>query len=272
MLSSLNVKIFQVKSPILKPLIKYFWIIDEKNQNICHKFLPVSNIDLVLNLGHPAKYIAANGESVVAHKLFLNGITEEYKWCVHKGTVKMLGISFYSTGLYPILKIPISNLRNQTTELDNIHKRLYLEIVDKIQRFTHLEHQLNILENIILKYVDVNKLLDKQFSKLLNHFNNDITTTTIENFCFDQGIHKRTLERFFQKNIGTPPKAYAKIKRFQNIIRQLETKTFHTLTDLAYANHFYDQMHFIKDFKAFTGSTPTDFVRQKSSLRDLVFN
>jgi len=72
-------------------------------------------------------------------------------------------------------------------------------------------------------------------------------------------ISQSPLEKRFRKVVGTTAKKFASIVRFNAILDNLsETKS---LTQICYENDFFDQAHFIKDFKQFTGDTPENFER-----------
>ena len=76
-----------------------------------------------------------------------------------------------------------------------------------------------------------------------------------ERLCISQDA----FEKRFRKVVGTTAKKFASIIRFNTILNNLNgTKT---LTEICYENNFFDQAHFIKDFKQFTGSTPENFRR-----------
>jgi AraC-like DNA-binding protein len=61
--------------------------------------------------------------------------------------------------------------------------------------------------------------------------------------------------------VGTSPKKFASIVRLKHVIHQYNPD--HSLTELAYEAGFYDQAHFIKEFKLFTGATPEKFFSGK---------
>ena len=83
---------------------------------------------------------------------------------------------------------------------------------------------------------------------------------------------RRQLERNFTKQIGLSPKQLSKVIRLQATLQMLLNKTTGTLTDLAYENEYYDQAHFIRDFKEFTGITPKDFMTDdKMALSALLY-
>lgn len=69
---------------------------------------------------------------------------------------------------------------------------------------------------------------------------------------------RRQLERHFKKQIGISPKQLDKAIRLQAILQKLLNQKSDTLTDIAYENEYFDQNHFIKDFKGI-GITPKQF-------------
>jgi len=67
----------------------------------------------------------------------------------------------------------------------------------------------------------------------------------------------RNFERKCKERLGMPAKMYARIARFHKAYKILESRPIISWTDLTYEVGYYDQTHFIKDFKEFTGLTPT---------------
>ncbi len=90
------------------------------------------------------------------------------------------------------------------------------------------------LERELLKLLNINLIIDEKMNSLISNFIKH-EESKIESFCNIQGIHKRKFERFANKILGI------------------------------------NQMHFIKEFKLFTGSSPTQFLVEKKSLRQICF-
>lgn len=84
------------------------------------------------------------------------------------------------------------------------------------------------------------------------------------------GTSCRQLERKFARQIGISPKQLIRLNRVQNAIRQMQSQSFSSLTELAQQVHFYDQAHFIKDFKTLTHMTPRQF--QQSQVQMSLFH
>jgi AraC-like DNA-binding protein len=91
------------------------------------------------------------------------------------------------------------------------------------------------------------------------------TTVTALSDAFN--LSPRQLERQFQTYAGFSPKRFLRILRFQSAVECYGDRQ-RTLTDIALACGYYDQAHFIHDFKAFSGYTPGEFFRGSPEGRD----
>ena len=74
-------------------------------------------------------------------------------------------------------------------------------------------------------------------------------------------ISQSPLEKRFRKIVGTSPKKFSSIVRFKHTIQYYNPQS--SLTELGYEAGFYDQAHFIKEFKKFTGENPESFFSSK---------
>nr|WP_303850526.1 helix-turn-helix transcriptional regulator [Seleniivibrio woodruffii] len=79
------------------------------------------------------------------------------------------------------------------------------------------------------------------------------------------GCSARTVNRMFYRHTGAQPAKMVAVRRFQKALAMVNSGIWR-LTDIAYASGYYDQAHFIKDFRKYSGSVPSDFIRYKNSL------
>jgi transcriptional regulator GlxA family with amidase domain len=82
-------------------------------------------------------------------------------------------------------------------------------------------------------------------------------------------VNRRQLERKFSSAIGLSPKQLSKVIRLQTTLKALYQEKSSTLTSVAYENGYYDQAHFIKDFREFTGVSPKEFYAGHLQLSSL---
>ncbi|MGF7059044.1 AraC family transcriptional regulator [Brassicibacter mesophilus] len=269
MLNLLQTTRYSVRHPMLKSLIKYYWVIETKSPvEVNHKLSPVSNIDLILNLSPPIIYLKDEKTKIVPKGFHFNGISDKYYLINQSGILRVFGISFFPTGLFPILKIPISEFKNKTIEVDLIIKGFTERIVDKTNTDDSIPTIIKIIENEIVKIVDASLIPRKEIYEVFEVFDKNINNMGINVLCKQYGINQRQIERIFNKYIGISPKLFYRINRFQQTINCLNDND--SFTSLAYNNNYYDQTHFIKDFKSFTGSTPTEFLNQNNFIKQII--
>ncbi len=104
-------------------------------------------------------------------------------------------------------------------------------------------------------------------AKLLYHTKGQCRIEELADSCH---ASVRQLQRGFQRVVGASPKVYARILRFEQAQRRLMTEPETDLTGLAYKCGYSDQAHFIKEFRAFTGKSPSEYAREMRQLQDLL--
>lgn len=262
---------YEVKHPRLKHLIKFFWIIRSDHQiTINHKLLPVRNIDFVLNLSSPIKYISDKKVEIVPKTFHFNGIRDKSYIIKQVGTLDILGISFFPAGLYPFLKIPLSEFTNKTIDLDLLLNEFTSTIEEKLSLSSSIPEKITIIENELVQLIDFKYLLPDETSRILGTFYSNIDNMNVFHFCDQYGVNQRKLERIFNKYVGISPKLFDRLNRFQRVLNQITKNKYTDLTSLAYENDYYDQTHFLKDFKSFTGCSPSQFLNEKRSVKQIL--
>jgi AraC-like DNA-binding protein len=183
------------------------------------------------------------------------------------GKNTMLGVRFYPHTASIFLNTDISLFNNQVTDfadvLGNPLKALHSRLLDA----TLLKQRIELIEEFLLKRLFLfEKKLDRitLIRSVMNELRQEDFFDNINNVASRYGITSRYLQRLFSQHTGLTPKLYSKINRFQNSL-QLVAKRNASLTAIAYECGYFDQSHFIREFKSFTGILPSAYDPGKSS-------
>ena len=175
------------------------------------------------------------------------------------GEVSIFGIRFRSGGAYPFLEVPLKNLTDKAAGLLHISKRVARELDS--DRLSEALYNLDFsaLDNCLSEYVNDSSRVDelvKEAVSLLrtNHGNMPISDVVRYLEC-----NERTLQRGFLKHVGLTPKYFGRVTRIQSATRIIKSASQARYVSIAYDLGYFDQAHFIKDFKSIMGITPVDY-------------
>lgn len=263
-----EIRKFPVKHPLLKKYIKFFWSFQVPYLEINHKLIPQRNINLRFNLSETSHFLTIDGNQHLLDKVYFSGLQDQNtnSYLKLNGSVDTLGICFYPNGFYPFLKIPVYEFKNQLLGVNDVGFKLSNSIREQLISYNDINFRLDILEHELSKLLIQNNDLPDDFSVIFNELKDNQMKGSIYDLCKIHNISLRKLERMFNKYVGIPANTYCTLNRFHSSLNNLLNSNFSKLSDLAYDNGYFDQMHFIKDFKRFTGNTPKEFINESNSI------
>lgn len=173
-----------------------------------------------------------------------------------------MAVHFRPGGAYPFLGIPLSELENAYIGLDDIWGRAGVELRERLIEAPTVAVRFSILEAF---------LLSQPWSSVRRHPGVASAVDAIEANPSIQmaelrdlvGMSTKRLIALFRAEIGLSPKAYARIRRLQAALRLLgSTSGARVAAEVGY----FDQAHFVREFRSFTGMTPTQYTQQRLLL------
>lgn len=263
-----EIKKYQVQHPLLKNYIKFFWEIHTDYIELNHKLIPQRNINLRFNLSETPQFVHTDGKDDLLEEVFFSGLQDHFINAQLRltGKAHMFGICFLPDGFYPFLKIPVFELKNQLLGANEVGFKPATQISEQLKEAPDTVTRLAILEKELIMLLDSNRLIPNSFRQIFDIFKQNDNSFLITNFCQQNNISIRKLERMYNKYVGVSAMTYSTLNRFHKSLNQLLFDNYAKLSDIAYSNGYFDQMHFIKDFKRFSGNTPKNFVSQNNSM------
>jgi methylphosphotriester-DNA--protein-cysteine methyltransferase len=84
------------------------------------------------------------------------------------------------------------------------------------------------------------------------------------------GLSQRQLLRHFDERVGLAPKTLARVFRFQRVVERLDKERRAHWADIAVDAGYYDQSHFVRDFRQFTGLNPSRYLLDRRDYGNYV--
>jgi transcriptional regulator GlxA family with amidase domain len=122
-----------------------------------------------------------------------------------------------------------------------------------------VEHSLATLAFGLRRLVDPSRVPAEAMQHVVHEMLGVQAERSIDDHAVHCGLARRQFERRFKECTGFPPALFQRIARFQRTYRMLEDGTATSLTDIALAGGYFDQSHFIREFKRFSGLNPRDY-------------
>lgn len=245
----------------LAEFVKCYWNLegDKETTPVKNTIVPDGTMKLIFHYGDTYRYHPKNGKSIILPKCFLIGqLTRPY-------IVEPLGVTgsfvvrFHPNGFLPFTPVPIKEMENIAVPLDKLFGNEGADIGRKILNAKDTSERINLIEAFLLKRLTDRKTIDFVIKSTIETILEANGKFTVNEFSQKMNINRRQLTRKISSAIGLSPKQLSKTIRIQAALKKLLSKEITSLTDLAYENEYFDQAHFIKEFKEFTGLTPKEF-------------
>lgn len=241
----------------LKPYIKHF-VVSENDLGNEYKVFPSSG----LVIGFQYKGRLSTVKDGVENKLASTGITgisDSYKVFKSSAGIGTILVYFTETGFTHFASHPANELFNLSLSLEEIFSKESIgEVEENLFFATSDQQRIRLVEQFLLSQLKDIKT-DKLIVEAVKLIYQSKGTIRIQELNDRLSISQSPFEKRFRKVVGTTPKKFASIVRFNTVLENLsEAKS---LTEICYENNFFDQAHFIKSFRQFTGDTPEHFKR-----------
>jgi len=173
----------------------------------------------------------------------------------------MLGVRFHPHAGSCFVKENIERLHNQVVSFADISGSEVHVLGERLLNTQDWNARISLVEHFLLTMLSSHQKRSGRISvvtSIIQELKHEQFFDNIENVASRHGITSRYLQKLFLQHTGLTPKLYSKINRFQNSLK-LVSKKDKTLTSIAYDCGYFDQSHFIREFKSFTGVTPSGY-------------
>lgn len=173
------------------------------------------------------------------------------------GAGHILGIALVAGTAYPWVRTPLAELADRLVPLRSVWRRDVAEAEQVILQEPRQVGAVRAAERFALRWRPELDPQSQLAAGLVQLISRDRSLCRVEQLMAASGLSERALQRLFHRCVGVAPKAVIRRFRLVEAAEALERRAPESLTELAYALGYYDQAHFIRDFKATVGTTPS---------------
>ncbi|MCP3027760.1 helix-turn-helix transcriptional regulator [Halobacillus sp. A5] len=234
----------------LSPYAACYWSLDyyASNQQQTHRVLPDGCVDIIFDLTAPS----------LSKGAFVTGLMTRFEALTFSSNQHFLGIRLFSNHARCFIKYPVLEFQQERVNLEDIWGEDALRFTEEIQEAQGTKER---IEKVEIKLTQLLKDMDNPSgSELLQTSMQYIYSgngmNSIQSLANQLSYSERNIRRTFQRELGISPKEFSRVIRFQSLLKELHLTHHPNLTNIALKYGYYDQAHFINEFKQFYGLVP----------------
>jgi len=257
----------------LSPFVKCFWTLDaptEENPAI-QTIVPDGCMEMIFHYGDPYHQILEDKDPIIQPRCFVFGQLTRPLKIQPTAVTGIFSVRFHPEGFSPFATIPIKEMTDRAVPLEELYGSAIQSTMEAMVQESPTEQRIQAITTFLRKRLVDTATIDRIISETVQTLLTANGHIPVGELARQNDLNPRKLQRSFAEAIGLSPKQLAKTIRLQAALKMLINQEHDRLTDLAYDGEFYDQAHFIKDFKAFTGRTPKTFYGDQLTMSQLFY-
>lgn len=225
--------------------------------------VPTGNVVMFLHSGCPLEIYDSDFKCIGAFAYFVTGVhaLDELTYLRAHGRIDNLVITFKPGGFSRIFNCSAYTIMNRVVEMDKLVDSEMLVALENIAATSNVEARIAKLNVFLLGLLHKSSFITrKNHLDALELINRNCGNVSLQEICKNLNVSSRTIQRSFQVNVGISPREYIRIIRFNNVFQYLLENNLEDWQEIIFRFGYYDQSHFIHDFKSVTGFTPLKFI------------
>ena len=254
--------------PRLAPWVHRVWIFEAGEPGEApDRIVPDGRPELVIHYGDPFGEVDARGASIPQRDAVFAGQVTRPLVLRSPGNAGVLGVRFRPAGARAFLGMPMRHATDQRIAVAALFAGVGRALGDEVAACEGDAQRVALAEAFVLARIAANAHADDAIvARAVAALEASAGAIPLEELVSAAGIGRRQLERRFGDAVGIGPALLASILRFRSVFDVIEHDGSRPWTDAALAAGYYDQSHFIREFRRFVGCTPSEFTREAGAL------
>jgi len=224
-----------------------------------------TDVPLIFNFGPALRVIDPRRPEGEAGRIgsFVAGLFDSFVYTESSGPMYGLQVNLSPLGAYRILGLPMGELTNRVVEVEDLLGAEGRRLLERLAMAPSWERRFALLDAFFLSRLAASDAPSATVDGAWQRLAATHGLLGIGSLAAELGVSQRHLIAQFRAQVGLPPKTLARILRFKRALDLLDGQPVRRWAELAYDCGYYDQAHFNRDFREFTGTTPSDFLTRR---------
>ncbi|ODU21775.1 MAG: AraC family transcriptional regulator [Sphingomonas sp. SCN 67-18] len=215
----------------------------------------------------PGEYRFADGHIQAAPDIQIMGPTTGMTHVRVEGPVHVFGAGLLPAGWAALLGIEASTMLNRVLDATELFGKGLYQVADQFRAAETLEQRVAIGNRLADDLARNARELPFWFTRTVDAWLSDTLSPEVIDLVKATGLSRRQVERYCKRFYGAPPKLLA--RKYRALRAAVALAKGETDVDKLLEQGFYDQSHFIREIKQFTGITPKRFAEDLPTLARL---
>jgi AraC-like DNA-binding protein len=249
--------------PHLANYVRFFWVFEGDLKNgspYIYRSMADGCAELLFHYRGPFEELD-NDNNIISQSnpsAMLHGPSRTYRRFITKESFSIFGVYLYPFVIPSLFNHASTGLTGQMPGLDILMGAEGVVLEERVMNAKNNQQRIHLVCSFLEKKLRINKEPDVRISNSIQEIIRSGGMLNIEKLAGRYFISMRQFERKFKECSGFNPKLYTRIMRFHSVLKRFPLKN-KSLTDIAYDCGYYDQSHFIHEFKEFSGYHPKTF-------------
>lgn len=251
----------------LSSFIKLIWIYDGyKPSSRIERVLPNGSSQIIINLAERSFRHFQNPKFTLSETyddVILAGVQTRPVFLDAYTRISTMGVILNPGAIQALFQVPAEEFRDKIVSLQDLSGRDVSGLRQKLITALTSKERIRILETFLKAHLNPSSNLMPAIRFAIDRIHCSHGTVPISRILDHTGYSQRWLSQKFRDHTGVTPKQYAKICRFQHVVKTLRKTERLNWTDLALDCGYFDQPHLIHDFQGLAGIAPSEYYHQQ---------